>query len=508
MLSGALKNAVKLALGPVIFIALLLLPPLPYVREAAVLADAPFSNAPQVALGVLLWIAYWWVTEVIPLGLSALIAPMLFSSLNLISWKSALRSFMDPIIWIFMGGFVLARAFQVWGLDKRIAFKLSTIYKGGNPMLSAFFIACLPVFALTITGSITASTSLMYPIVLAYLSTMGFSRDSRFAEATMLALGQAATAGAMFLLISTPPNLIAKRVVEEYLPGVNLTFFDWFIVGSLHAFIGLIITWIATFTLIKIEVKEIDIDESLIKEKMRSLGSMKLEEKLVTMIFILTLLLWMLPGLLLVFSNIWSEYEPLANLAKTYIPEVLPAVLAIFLLGFIRVGDRPLLTWDEIETSIDWNVIFLFGGGIVMGAALQNSGFSEWLALIVTHIGGEWAKNPWAISAISAFLGFLITYPASNTASSLIACPLAAALAKGAGLNPMPAIISAALASSISSALPSTTPPMAIVYGSGYVRLWSMFKVGMVSDVVRLIILIFLEPYLADALMLIKGLKS
>ncbi len=122
-------------------------------------------------------------------------------------------------------------------------------------------------------------------------------------------------------------------------------------------------------------------------------------------------------------------------------------------------------------------------------------GFSEWFALIITRIGGDWAKSPWMILTISALLGFLITYPASNTVSSLIACPLAAALAKGAGLNPMPAIISAALASSISSALPSTTPQMAIIYGSGYVRLWSMFKVGMISDIIRLIILIILELF-------------
>ena len=109
------------------------------------------------------------------------------------------------------------------------------------------------------------------------------------------------------------------------------------------------------------------------------------------------------------------------------------------------------------------------------------------------------------ISAISAILGFLITYPASNTASSLIACPLAAALAQGAGVNPIPPVITAALASSISSALPSTTPPMAIVYGSGYVRLWTMFKVGMVSDVIRLVLLVLIEPYLANLLLMLKG---
>ena len=190
----------------------------------------------------------------------------------------------------------------------------------------------------------------------------------------MLALGQAATAGAMFLLISTPPNFIAKRVIEEFIPEISLTFFDWFIVGSVHAFIGLIISWIITFTLIKIEVKELAIDGKLM-EKRKALGPMSLGEKLVALIFILTISLWILPGLLLILANIYPEYTAINTLAKQYLPEVLPAILAMFLLGLIRVNGRPLLTWDDIETSIDWNVIFIFGGSIAMGKALQNSGF-------------------------------------------------------------------------------------------------------------------------------------
>jgi len=506
-MDDAYKRIMKLAIGPLIFIVLSIIPPLPYVVEASSAAKTPILKAPQIALGGMLWIASWWVSEVIPLGLTALLAPLIFSTLGFVSWSESLSSFMDKIIWIFMGGFVLARAFQTWGLDKRIAFKLSTIYKGGNPMLVAFFIACLPVFFLTVTGSITASTSLMYPIVLAYLSALGFTREEKFSEAVMLALGQAATAGAMFLLISTPPNLVAKKVIEEVMPNITITFFDWFIIGSVHAFLGLLISWIIVFKVIKIDLKEVFFNSKLMREKLLSLGPMSPGEKAVLSIFSLTLFLWIFPGALMVISNIYPEFSGLSENVRALIPEVLPAVLAIFLLGFIPIEGRPLLTWDEIETGIDWNVIFIFGGGIAMGKALENSGFTNWLSLIVMNVGGGWANNPWTISAISAILGFLLTYPASNTASSIIACPLAAALAKGAGVNPIPPILSAALASSISSALPSTTPPMAIVYGSGYVKLWNMFKVGMLSDLIRLILLILLEPYLASFLLALKGLK-
>lgn len=502
-----IRDSLKFIIGPLIFLLFSIIPPLPWVDEAAISVNAPFPTAPQVSLGILLWIASWWITEFIPLGLTALLAPLLFASLNLVKWSDALRSFMDPIIWIFMGGFVLAKAFQVWDLDKRIAFYFSTIYKGRSPMLKTFSIACIPTFILTITGSITASTSLMYPIVLAYLVSTGFTRGSKFAEATMLALGQAATAGAMFLLISTPPNLVAKKIIEEYFPNITLTFFDWFIVGSLHAFLGLIISWIVVFKVIKVEVREITLDIQLLSEKRKALGPMSRGEKLVLAIFLLTLSLWLLPGVLVIIANVYPQLMSISSLVRRVLPEVFPAVLALFLLGFLRADGRRLLTWEDIEAGIDWNVIFLFGGGIAMGRALEQSGFSEWLTLLITNLGGEWIKNPWVISALSAFLGFLITYPASNTVSSLIVCPLAATLARGAGVNPIPAIISAALASSISSALPSTTPPMAIVYASRYVKSWNMFKVGMISDIIRLLLLIVLEPYLADLLLAVKGLK-
>ena len=136
---------------------------------------------------------------------------------------------------------------------------------------------------------------------------------------------------------------------------------------------------------------------------------------------------------------------------------------------------------------------------------MQNSGFSKWLIDSLIAITGS-TLDYTTIIVISALLGFIITYPASNTASSLITAPIAASLAIGGGYNPIPAVIATALACSISSALPSTTPPMAIVYGSKHIKLWNMFKVGMISDTIRFIILILLTPYLTQILCSIKGI--
>lgn len=500
------KSLFKLLFGPIIFLLLFIAPSLPMVYEASLIVGASMSKAPQIAFGGMIWIASWWLFEIVPLGIASLLAPLIFSSLGFISWQDSLTSFMDSIIWVFMGGFTIARAFQVWGLDKRIAFKLSTIYKGENPAISIFFIVCLPAFLLTVTGSITASTTIVYPIVIAYLSSMGFTKGSSFAEATMLSLAQASIAGAMLFLISTPPNLIAKRVIENSVSGITITFVDWLIIGGIHAIIGLFLSWLLIFRLIGIDFRKVKFDYRLLHEKVKSIEPMSKGEKLVLTVFFITISLWLIPGILTIISTFYPKLSFIDKILRSLIPEAFPAVLAIFLFCFIKVGDRPLLTWDDFETGIDWNVVFLFGGGIAMSKALINSGFSEWVALLMSSFSSNWIGNIWVISAISALLAFIITYPASNTAAALITCPLAVSLAKSVGVNPIPAVLSAALASSISSALPSTTPPMAIVYGSGYVQMWNMFKVGMIIDFLRLIILILLEPYLANLLMIFKGL--
>ncbi|MEM2791256.1 MAG: SLC13 family permease [Thermofilaceae archaeon] len=490
------KEWIKWLFGPAFLLALALAPPLPLVEEAARLTGVSLTKAPQIALGGLVWVASWWITEVAPLGLTGLLAAALFSILGFVSWNSALTSFTNPIIWIFIGGFVLAKAFSKWGVDKRAAAAVARLYTGRKPSLAAFFVACLPTFLLTVTGSITASASVVYPIALSYLTSIRAS-DS-FVEATMLALGEASTAGAMLLLISTPPNLIAKQVLESALPGFKLTFFDWFIVGTPQAFLGLFTTWLIVFKLLKVEEKEVAAPNIAVESRASK------EEKLVVAVFLAVLVLWMLPGALAIAASAIPSLEPVSKTVSAYLPEAAPAVLAILALGLIRTEKGPLLTFKEIAEGVDWNVVFMFGGGLAMGLALDASGFSRWIALAISSLG---ALDAFSLSVIGALLGFLITFPASNTAAAMISVPLIASLARGAGINPVGPILSTALACSISSALPSTTPPMAIIYGSGKVRVSSMFKVGIVSDLLRLALLIATQPVLVNYLLTIKGLK-
>jgi solute carrier family 13 (sodium-dependent dicarboxylate transporter), member 2/3/5 len=507
--------------------------------------------SPQIALGAMLWMVVWWVTECVSLGFTSLLAPFIFITSGILPVNEALSKFADPIIWIFISGFILAAAFQKCGLDERIAYRLATFYKGNNPRIATFFVASLPVFILSMTGSITASATIVFPFVVAFMKILNIpigatntddgevlktsnnnigrlentgskDRKSKYAEASFLSLGQAATAGAMLLLISTAPNLIAKSTVEDFVPNETISFTDWFIIGTPHAIVGLLISWSIIFLIIKPEVKSLSSSYEGFRTSLKKLGKITTEEKVVLCILFAALILWIVPSLLRSFSSdsLNGDVNGTAaatnnvstfffhNLAQN-VPESVPALLIILAIGLTRfrktkvVNEKitiityPLLSWNEMLKAIDWNIVFLFGGGLVLGLGIESSGLALWVGNQISASAGANLTAP-SIFAISAILGFILSYAASNTASAVIACPIAASLAIGAGFSPIPPIIAAGLGASISSAIPSTTPPMAIIYSSRVVSILSMFKTGMISDLLRLAILIFIGPILID----------
>ena len=546
-----------LILGPLLFVVIIFFPTPQSMIEINL--ENPISQlSPQIALGAMIWMVIWWVTECVPLGFTSLLAPFIFITSGILPVNEALTKFADPIIWIFISGFILAAAFQKCGLDERIAYRLATFYKGNNPKIATFFIASLPVFILSMTGSITASTTIVFPFVVAFMKILNMpigttntndggnthktptsnndvidnsyprnvsSKDkrSKYAEASFLSLGQAATAGAMLLLISTAPNLIAKSTVEDFVPDETISFTDWFIIGTPHAIIGLLISWSIIFLIIKPEVNSLSASYVRFRTNLKRMGKITTEEKVVLSILFAALILWIVPSVLRSFypdatvsggdSSQTVDIVSIIfyNLAKN-VPESVPALLIILAIGLIKLRKSkvqeeekitnttttyPLLSWNEMLKAIDWNIVFLFGGGLVLGLGIESSGLALWIGnQISDNVGGNFTAS--SIFAIGAILGFILSYAASNTASAVITCPIAASLAIGAGFNPIPPIIAAGLGASISSAIPSTTPPMAIIYSSRAVSILNMFKTGMISDLLRLTILIFIGPMLID----------
>src|SRR5919106_4124939 len=407
------KENMGLILGPLLFVVIIFIHTPQSMMEVNL--EKPISHlSPQIALGAMIWMVVWWVTECVPLGFTSLLAPFIFITSGILPVNEALTKFADPIIWIFISGFILAAAFQKCGLDKRIAYRLATFYKDNNPKVATFFIASLPVFILSMTGSITASATIVFPFVVAFMKILNIpigatntndggnihkdasnndvndnsrqrnvgSKDkrSKYAEASFLSLGQAATAGAMLLLISTAPNLIAKSTVEDFVPDETISFTNWFIIGTPHAIVGLLISWTIIFLIIKPEVKSLSASYEGFRTSLKKLGKITTEEKVVLCILFAALLLWIVPSLLRSFSSdsLNGDVNGTAaatnnvstfffhNLAQN-VPESVPALLIILAIGLIRLSKSkvvnekvttityPLLSWNEMLKAIDWN---------------------------------------------------------------------------------------------------------------------------------------------------------
>jgi sodium-dependent dicarboxylate transporter 2/3/5 len=306
----------------------------------------------------------------------------------------------------------------------------------------------------------------------------------------------------MLLLISTAPNLVAKATVEKFVPGETISFADWFVIGTPHAIMGLLVSWAVIFLFIKPEFRTLPATREQFRARLKSMGEMKREEKAVLAILVVAMFLWVVPSLLRSFPmSDLGAFSGFVSAFAANVTEAIPALMIIMAVAVVRTGRNrpPLLKWDEMAKAVDWNIVMLFGGGLVLGLGMQASGLAGWMSTQISLAAGS-EVTPWTIFAISAAMGFAVSYAASNTASAVITCPIAATLAIGAGINPIPPIIAAALASSISSAIPSTTPPMAIVYSSRVVRISGMLKTGMTSDLIRLTLLIFLGPPLVGLL--------
>ncbi len=371
------------------------------------------------------------------------------------------------------------------------------MYRGKNPRIAALFVCCLPVFFLTLTGSITASTTVVFPFLVAYLAMVGAKPGSRFAEGSMLALAQAATAGAMLLLISTPPNLVAKATVAKFAPGSNLTFVDWLIVGTPQALVGLLISLTVTFTVIRPEMKELKIDRTKLATARETLGRLSRGEKTVLGLLLLAISLWVLPSLVMIASDASPGLRPVSAVLAQAMPEAMPAVLVILLSGLIRVKGEPILRWEEIVDGVDWNVVFLFGGGIDLGFGIEASGLAHWIGDGAQVILGS-SPSAWMIFTVECPPRLHPHLRGLEHRGGLNRLPHRRHHGDRRGGEPDPPIIAAALAASISSAVPSTTPPMAIVYGSGSVKIWDMLRVGIISDFLRLGVLIATGPFLAS----------
>jgi len=460
------------------FVLLLLLPPPPGLELVA------WRTAAVAAL-----MALWWMTEAIPIPATALLPLVLFPALGILDMSAAAAPYANEVIYLFLGGFLLAIAMERWGLHRRLGLAIVAAVGTTPRRLILGFMVATAFLSMWISN--TAATAMMLPIALAvaelFRPASGPGRHgSGFAVALLLGMAYAASIGGVATLIGTPPNAVMAAAASELL-GIQVSFVEWMAVGIPAALIFLPLTW---FLLVNVlypqEVVGGEAAE-LLKRERASLGPPSQAEWTVGVVFALTAAAWVfraplelggvtIPGLQMLFPDIRDSTIAMA------------AAVALFLLPADRETGSSALSWEDGK-KVPWGVLVLFGGGLSLAVAMDRSGLAAWLG---TRVIGLATLPPAVLLAMVAALFIFLTEITSNTATSTMAMPLMVGVAAALGMDALVLMATAALASSMAFMLPVATPPNAIVFGSGELTIKQMARAGFIMNLISILLVTFL----------------
>lgn len=466
---------VGLVLGGALFLTLLVVP-------------APAALSPEAwrTAAVTVLMAVWWMTEAIPIPATALLPLCLFPLLGILDMPSAAAPYANELIFLFLGGFLIAVGMERWGLHRRIALGIITAIGTSPGRLVLGFMVATAFLSMWISN--TATATMMLPIGVAVGTLLRPEGDSEgpfnFGIALMLGIAYAASIGGVATLIGTPPNAVLAGAANEML-GIEIGFVQWMVVGVPLTLILLPACW---FVLVRLLYKPGPLagDARLIlEEERKALGRADRGERVVGVIFVLTALAWLL-----------RSEKVLGGLTipgiNTFAPEVRDSTIAIAagaLLFLIPVDWRKgefALDWTSVRRGVPWGVLVLFGGGLSLARAMDQSGLAAWIGGGVTGLG--FLPSVLVFGGVAALFVFL-TELTSNLATTTMAMPVMVGVAGGLGLAPIALMATAAMAASMAFMLPVATPPNAIVFGSGYLTIPQMVRAGLVMNVISILVI-------------------
>ncbi len=456
-------------LGPVLFLILVNVAPSDNLGPEGIAVAA-----------VAVWMAIWWMTEAVPLAVTALLPLVLFPLVGVNTIGNTSKSYAHPLIFLFLGGFILARAMEEWSLHKRLAFFVLRI--GGSRPTAIIGSLMLATAFLSLWISNTATTMVMLPIAQALVVTMqmnGSVMDEKqkvdFGAALMLGVAFAATIGGIGSLIGTPPNALFAGYMRET-HGVEIGFAQWMLLGVPIVIVLLPLTWLMLTRLVfRIAGSGDNGRHRDIFEHLEIPGPMGRGEKMVAALMLTVAALWILRPLI-------QHLLPGLGLSDAGI--AITAAVLLFVIPLDFKGGERLLGW-QAAVKIRWDVLILFGGGLALAGAIADSGLAAWIGSTASILKGLPVVGLILIVAvIIVYLGEL----ASNTAMAAIFLPIAGATAIGLGEDPMLLALPVVLAASLGFMLPVATPPNAIVFGSGAVTAAQMLRAGALLDVIGIIV--------------------
>lgn len=469
-----MKINYRIILGPLVFALLELI-------------GAP-ASMPEDAfhvLSVTAWIAIWWITEAIPISVTALLPIVLFPLTGALDLQTTTASFGHRYIFLYIGGFILAIAIEKWNLHRRIA--LNIINFIGTNVVNIILGFMIATAFLSMWISNTATSVMMLPIGMAIISQLKdnpvtIKNETRiFGKALMLAIAYSASIGGVATLIGTPPNLVLAGIVQETY-GIEITFFQWFKFGLPISIVLLFICWrYLTNVAFSFQQREFPGGKQEIRRLLAELGSISKEEKIVLAVFILTAFCWISRSFLL------QPFIPAID--DTIIAMI--AGISLFLLPSGKKG-QPLLKWEE-AVKLPWGILLLFGGGMALAEGFKQSGLAEWIGTQMTLLQG--LSLLLMIAILITCVNFL-TEVTSNLATTAMLLPILAPMALSIDVHPYILMVSATVAASCAFMLPVATPPNAVVFGSGYLTIPDMTRTGIWMNILSIILLSLIVYFL------------
>ncbi|TYA84124.1 SLC13 family permease [Seonamhaeicola marinus] len=469
-----LPKKIGLFLGPIVFILF------------KITSFEVISEKGDLVLGVAFWMVCWWITEAVAISVTALLPLLLFPLFKVMPMAEVGANYGSPIVFLFFGGFVLALALEKVNLHKRIA--LSIIKRTGttpNNVILGFMIATA---FMSMWISNTASTVVMLPIALSVIQLLindedGFTKkDQNFALSVMLGIAFSANAGGIATVIGTPPNSVLIGLLEnEY--NIEISFLNWMILGLPFSIILITIIYLVMVKwLFPNTGLQFKASENIIKEELEKLGKITSREKHVLVIFAVTVSLW-------IFRSLINSMLPNLGLSDTMIS--IFGALALFTIPFNLKKGEFILVWKDTQ-SLAWGILILFGGGLALAKGMSSSGIVDVVATSIANSN----ISILLMASLLIFLMLFMTELMSNVALVAVLAPVVAGIAIGLDIPVLYLLIPVTMASSCAFMLPMATPPNAIVFASGFIRVSQMARVGVILNLISVILLIIVFKFI------------
>jgi sodium-dependent dicarboxylate transporter 2/3/5 len=466
----------------------------PFIAVGMTFMDIPegmSAVAFKVAImGILM--AIWWATEAVPIAVTAMLPLVLFPLFGVSSIQDAATPFANKVIYLFLGGFIVAFAMQRWNLHKRIALTILQYVGGDGKSLVAGFMFVSAALSMWVMN--TSTTMMLLPIAISVITVINSTnkhisdRESEdFQYSILLGIAYASTIGGMSTLVGTAPNaMMAAFLFETY--EIQVNFSEWMLIGVPLSFVMVPLAWLSlTKWVFHVNFKTNHSGQESLRIMKNDLGVISKPEIRVGIVFLLMALAWILRPLLIKISF-------LSDLDDSSI-----AMAGAILLFIIPSGDKEdplLLRWEHLS-SLPWSILILFGGGLSLATAVSNSGLAEWIGSNLSSVGS--LPLPLLVMSIAMMIIFL-TELTSNIATTATFLPVIGAIAIEMGINPIILAAPVTLAASCAFMLPVATPPNAIVFGSGLLRIPRMIRAGIALNIIGIIIVttlsITLVPYI------------